>query len=35
MNPAVDQGLDWLIKACRDNDFEPNRGNLYAGLGST
>jgi predicted TIM-barrel fold metal-dependent hydrolase len=34
-DPAVDRGVDRLIKAYRDNGFEPNHGNLYAELGST
>lgn len=33
--PDLDQGVDRLIKAHQENGFEPNRGNLYAELGST
>lgn len=29
------RGVDRLIKACRDAGFGPNRGNVYAELGST
>jgi hypothetical protein len=34
-DPDADRGVDRLIKAHHDNGFEPNRGNLYAELGST
>jgi len=34
-DPDADQGVDRLIKAHQENGFEPNRGNLYAELGST
>jgi len=34
-DPDADRGVDRLIKAFHDNGFEPNRGNLYAELGST
>jgi uncharacterized protein len=32
--PDRPEGVDRLIKAHRDNGFEPNQGNLYAELGS-
>jgi hypothetical protein len=34
-DPDADRGVDRLIKAHQDNGFEPDRGNLYAELGST
>jgi hypothetical protein len=34
-DPDADQGVDRLIKAHQENGFRPNRGNLYAELGST
>jgi predicted TIM-barrel fold metal-dependent hydrolase len=34
-DPDRDEGVDRLIKAYRESGFRPNRGNVYAELGST